>query len=214
MILFSVSEPFSIFIVTVRREYYMIRTSWTVWTFIIFADGCVARYKEINTKHDGGAKSSHFSPGGRGSQATSWGDAGRGQEASGGRHDEHQGQPQVRCPHWTAGGEAGQKQRSCGRGSALGKFWLPLLTRKIDWYFQLVGGEFDMELNFVIQDPENIRHMLELLDHCPDGLQAEIWSVFIAILRKSTRNLQACTQICLIEHLLNRLPGAPQVLPS
>jgi hypothetical protein len=23
--------------------------------------------------------------------------------------------------------------------------------------FQLVGGEFDMELNFVIQDPENIR---------------------------------------------------------
>ena len=42
-------------------------------------------------------------------------------------------------------------------------------------------------------------------------LQAEIWSVFIAILRKSTRNLQACTQISLIEHLLNRLPGAPQV---
>ena len=58
----------------------------------------------------------------------------------------------------------------------------------------LVGGEFDMELNFVIQaiitinaliiiiiiiiimiqciqDPENIRHMLELLDHCPQGLQ-------------------------------------------
>ena len=43
-------------------------------------------------------------------------------------------------------------------------------------------------------------------------LQAEIWSVFIAILRKSTRNLQACTQISLIEHLLNRLPSAPQVL--
>ena len=42
-------------------------------------------------------------------------------------------------------------------------------------------------------------------------LQAEIWSVFIAILRKSTRNLQACTQISLIEHLLNRLPSAPQV---
>ena len=161
-----------------------------------------------------------------------------------------------------------------------------------------------MELNFVIQDAENIRHMLELLDHCPDPLQvsvthyehehssselaivvprhlnpsrfcqfekfdinntyksywmmyptplkrnpfsqttciwlevaqegvivlilrqllvvslkssfklhlqAEIWSVFIAILRKSTRNLQACTQISLIEHLLNRLPSAPQV---
>ena len=36
--------------------------------------------------------------------------------------------------------------------------------------------------------------------------------MFIAILRKSTRNLQACTQISLIEHLLNRLPSAPQVL--
>merc|ERR1719187_2192353 len=76
----------------------------------------------------------------------------------------------------------------------------------------LVGGEFDMELNFVIQDAENIRHMLELLDHCPQGLQAEIWSVFIAILRKSTRNLQACTQVSLIEHLLNRLPQAPQIV--
>lgn len=36
---------------------------------------------------------------------------------------------------------------------------------------QLVGGEFDMELNFIIQDAQNIRHMLELLDHCPPNLQ-------------------------------------------
>ncbi|KOX76968.1 Neurobeachin [Melipona quadrifasciata] len=36
---------------------------------------------------------------------------------------------------------------------------------------KLVGGEFDMELNFVIQDAQNIRHMLELLDHCPPNLQ-------------------------------------------
>lgn len=28
-----------------------------------------------------------------------------------------------------------------------------------------------MELNFVIQDAQNIRHMLELLDHCPPNLQ-------------------------------------------
>ena len=31
-----------------------------------------------------------------------------------------------------------------------------------------------MELNFVIQDAENIRHMLELLDHCPDPLQVRV----------------------------------------
>ena len=57
--------------------------------------------------------------------------------------------------------------------------------------------------------------MVQLSTIClskPFFLQAEIWSVFIAILRKSTRNLQACTQICLIEHLLNRLPSAPQVI--
>ena len=38
----------------------------------------------------------------------------------------------------------------------------------------LVGGEFDMERNFVIHEPENIRYMLELVDHCPQGFQAEI----------------------------------------
>ncbi|XP_050056822.1 neurobeachin isoform X5 [Aphis gossypii] len=78
--------------------------------------------------------------------------------------------------------------------------------------FSLVGGEFDMELNFIIQDAQNIRHMLELLDHCPPNLQAEIWSVFIAILRKSVRNLQACTDVGLIELVVNRLARADTVV--
>ncbi|XP_043473814.1 neurobeachin isoform X6 [Leptopilina heterotoma] len=76
----------------------------------------------------------------------------------------------------------------------------------------LVGGEFDIELNFVIPDPQNIRHMLELLDHCTPNLQAEIWSVFIAILRKSVRNLQACTDVNLIELVLHRLSRAETVV--
>lgn len=42
--------------------------------------------------------------------------------------------------------------------------------------------------------------------------QAEIWSVFIAILRKSVRNLQACTEVGLIEHVLHRLPMADAVV--
>ena len=63
------------------------------------------------------------------------------------------------------------------------------------FHFQLVGGEFDLELNFVISDPRNLPHMLALLDSCADNeatklLQAEIWSVFTAMLRKSVRNLQ------------------------
>jgi len=31
-----------------------------------------------------------------------------------------------------------------------------------------------MELNFIIQDAQNIRHMLELLDHCPPNLQVSL----------------------------------------
>ncbi|CAB3374567.1 Hypothetical predicted protein [Cloeon dipterum] len=41
---------------------------------------------------------------------------------------------------------------------------------------------------------------------------AEIWSVFIAILRKSVRNLQACTDVGLIEHVLIRLSRAETVV--
>lgn len=43
-------------------------------------------------------------------------------------------------------------------------------------------------------------------------LQAEIWSVFIAILRKSVRNLQACTDVGLIEHVLMRMQRAETVV--
>lgn len=58
----------------------------------------------------------------------------------------------------------------------------------------------------------NIGQMLQLLDHCNAALQAELWSVFIAILRKSIRNLQACTEASLMEHLLSRLPHAPPLV--
>ena len=75
-------------------------------------------------------------------------------------------------------------------------------------FFQLVGGEFDLEMNFVIVESKNIVHMLELLDSCPPSLQAEIWSVFTATLKKSVRNLQACVEVGLMEHLLRRLPDA------
>ena len=74
--------------------------------------------------------------------------------------------------------------------------------------FQLVGGEFDLEMNFVIVESRNIVHMLELLDSCSPSLQAEIWSVFTATLKKSVRNLQACVEVGLMEHLLKRLPEA------
>ncbi|XP_063739788.1 lipopolysaccharide-responsive and beige-like anchor protein isoform X2 [Eleginops maclovinus] len=69
----------------------------------------------------------------------------------------------------------------------------------------LVGGQFDLEMNFIIQEPESIVCMVELLDKCEPTCQAEIWSIFTAILKKSVRNLQACTDVGLIQLVLHRI---------
>ncbi|KAM9314187.1 lipopolysaccharide-responsive and beige-like anchor protein isoform 2-T2 [Pholidichthys leucotaenia] len=69
----------------------------------------------------------------------------------------------------------------------------------------LVGGQFDLEMNFIIQEPESIVCMVELLDKCEPTCQAEIWSIFTAILKKSVRNLQVCTDVGLIQLVLERI---------
>uniref|UniRef100_A0A672GI08 Neurobeachin n=1 Tax=Salarias fasciatus TaxID=181472 RepID=A0A672GI08_SALFA len=69
----------------------------------------------------------------------------------------------------------------------------------------LVGGQFDLEMNFIIQEPESIVCMVELLDKCEPTCQAEVWSIFTAILKKSVRNLQACTDVGLIQLVLDRI---------
>ncbi|XP_077403426.1 neurobeachin a isoform X3 [Vanacampus margaritifer] len=69
----------------------------------------------------------------------------------------------------------------------------------------LVGGEFDLEMNFIIQEAESIGCMVELLAHCEVTCQAEIWSMFTAILRKSVRNLQTSTEVGLIQQVLLKM---------
>lgn len=69
----------------------------------------------------------------------------------------------------------------------------------------LVGGQFDLEMNFIIQEPDSIVCMVELLDQCEPTCQAEVWSIFTAILKKSVRNLQACTEVGLIQLVLDRI---------
>ncbi|XP_056265946.1 LOW QUALITY PROTEIN: lipopolysaccharide-responsive and beige-like anchor protein [Pseudoliparis swirei] len=69
----------------------------------------------------------------------------------------------------------------------------------------LVGGQFDLEMNFIIQESESIVCMVELLDKCEPTCQAEVWSIFTAILKKSVRNLQACTDVGLIQLVLQRI---------
>ncbi|XP_062872343.1 neurobeachin isoform X2 [Trichomycterus rosablanca] len=76
----------------------------------------------------------------------------------------------------------------------------------------LVGGEFDLEMNFIIQDAENIVCMVELLEHCQDTCQAEIWSMFTAILRKSMRNLQTCTEVGLIQLVLLKMNSVDNMI--
>ena len=73
------------------------------------SDVCQDPVKVHWKKYHGATESSHLNPSSRGHQETPRGDPGRSQEASGGRHDEHQGQPQVWGPHRTSRGEASQK---------------------------------------------------------------------------------------------------------
>lgn len=80
-----------------------------------------------------------------------------------------------------------------------------LSAEPVFFSLQLVGGQFDLEMNFIIQDPESIMCMVELLDKCEPTCQAEIWSIFTAILKKSVRNLQACTEVALIQLVLQRI---------
>ncbi|XP_060751633.1 neurobeachin a isoform X2 [Tachysurus vachellii] len=76
----------------------------------------------------------------------------------------------------------------------------------------LVGGEFDLEMNFIIQDAESITCMVELLEHCEVTCQAEIWSMFTAILRKSMRNLQTCTEVGLIQQVLQKMSNVDDMI--
>ncbi|XP_051055321.1 lipopolysaccharide-responsive and beige-like anchor protein isoform X5 [Phodopus roborovskii] len=69
----------------------------------------------------------------------------------------------------------------------------------------LVGGQFDLEMNFIIQEGESIICMVELLEKCDITCQAEVWSMFTAILKKSIRNLQVCTEVGLVEKVLGKI---------
>ncbi|NXC38417.1 LRBA protein, partial [Penelope pileata] len=83
----------------------------------------------------------------------------------------------------------------------------------VDTVFNLlVGGQFDLEMNFIIQEGEGITSMVELLDKCDITCQAEVWSMFTAILKKSIRNLQACTEVGLVEQVLKRIDRADNMI--
>uniref|UniRef100_A0A8C5FE50 LPS responsive beige-like anchor protein n=1 Tax=Gadus morhua TaxID=8049 RepID=A0A8C5FE50_GADMO len=79
-------------------------------------------------------------------------------------------------------------------------------------HLQLVGGQFDLEMNFIIQECESIVCMVELLDQCEPTCQAEVWSIFTAILKKSIRNLQACTDMALIQLVLQRVASTDSMI--
>ncbi|KAF8356627.1 sel-2 [Pristionchus pacificus] len=76
----------------------------------------------------------------------------------------------------------------------------------------LVAGAFDMEARFTIDDAANIERMLQLLQIGDLSFQAEVWSVFVAVVRKSIRNVEMCSRVGLISRLLDLLQTAPALL--
>lgn len=119
------------------------------------------------------------------------------------------GESWVKQPHW------GWKFRSTSLHAARGRYknavfsYITLLSHLA---LQLVGGEFDLETNFIIQDAESIGCMVELLEHCDVTCQAEIWSMFTAILRKSVRNLQTSTEVGLIQQVLLKMNSVDDMI--
>lgn len=67
-------------------------------------------------------------------------------------------------------------------------------------------------MNFIIQEGEGITCMVDLLDKCDATCQAEVWSMFTAILKKSIRNLQVCTEVGLVEQVLQRIDKADNMI--
>ncbi|XP_023589325.1 lipopolysaccharide-responsive and beige-like anchor protein isoform X4 [Trichechus manatus latirostris] len=76
----------------------------------------------------------------------------------------------------------------------------------------LVGGQFDLEMNFIIQEGESIICMVDLLEKCDITCQAEVWSMFTAILKKSIRNLQVCTEVGLVEKVLGKIENVDSMI--
>ncbi|KAK3507572.1 hypothetical protein QTP70_028645, partial [Hemibagrus guttatus] len=89
-----------------------------------------------------------------------------------------------------------------------------LISRGDDMAYraELVGGQFDLEMNFIIQETESITCMVDLLDKCEVTCQAEVWSMFTAVLKKSVRNMQACTDVGLITLVLLRIDRADNMI--
>uniref|UniRef100_UPI003590263B lipopolysaccharide-responsive and beige-like anchor protein isoform X2 n=1 Tax=Myxine glutinosa TaxID=7769 RepID=UPI003590263B len=75
----------------------------------------------------------------------------------------------------------------------------------------LVMGQFDLEANFVVADPESLRCLVEMLDLCEDECRAQLFGLFSALLRKSLQNLYISTEASLIALLLERLQAQDDV---
>lgn len=54
--------------------------------------------------------------------------------------------------------------------------------------------------------------MVDLLEKCDVTCQAEVWSMFTAILKKSIRNLQICTEVGLVEKVLGQIEKADSMI--
>jgi len=64
---------------------------------------------------------------------------------------------------------------------------------------QLVGGQFEMESNFVINDPDTILQMLTLMDSCSVTLQASsLNTVLVLVLIVQTKILYTSLNITLL----------------
>ena len=76
----------------------------------------------------------------------------------------------------------------------------------------LVNGKFDLEASFIISSGDALLAFLAFIRKIEPNLQAQALSMFAAILRKSTYNLEQCSNVGFITRILDFLPESMDVV--
>ncbi|XP_062513649.1 neurobeachin-like isoform X2 [Corticium candelabrum] len=79
-------------------------------------------------------------------------------------------------------------------------------TEAIDPLLSLVvGGKFDIQKKYLIQDAGGLQIIIDAVDHCSSDVQAQIWSVLAELLTKSVHNVDEFVRSGLTGKVLDKL---------
>ncbi|CAK9290464.1 unnamed protein product [Gordionus sp. m RMFG-2023] len=69
----------------------------------------------------------------------------------------------------------------------------------------VANGSFDFENNYIIDYPQNLIKILNILPLIDKDIETQFWSILSTVVKKHVRNLQASTEIHLLQYVLRKL---------